>query len=140
MAEVPQKTEPAFGATLTPATTKGKQVTAQDDSVKPESVVTTCGKRAATGGSGDSPPEKKPAIVTTPDHMRPDPANGSTSKVSDGGYYTGHDLEGDGFGVNMVGAGLLAAHSVPVERKVSNAKGWARREALIADAATGHGA
>ena len=63
----------------------------------------------------------------------------ATSKVSDGGYYTGHDLEGDGFGVNMVGAGLLAAHSVPVERKVSNAKGWARREALIADAAAGHG-
>ena len=90
----------------------------------------------ATGGSGDSPPEKKPAIVTTPDHMRPDPANGSTSKVSDGGYYMGHDLEGDGFGVQMVGAGLLAAPTMAPERKVSNANSWARRKTLMANAAT----
>ena len=69
--------------------------------------------------------------------MRPNPANGSTSKVSDGGYYTGHDLEGDGFGVQMVGAGLLAAPPVAPERKVSNAKGWVYRETLMANAAMG---
>ena len=41
------------------------------------------------------------------------------------GYYTGHDLDGQGIGLELVAAGVLHAPPVAPERKVRNAKAWA---------------